>query len=188
MSFMMRVKSKPQTSSGFRPAMDRRQEPRCSTDRRQPVSAQLLGGVDVKLCNVSTRGVMFESSMRVLVGARVTLRLRTAARTVLLPGEVVRSRVSATRHGRLRYETALHLDSDCPLTNDELALETQAPVVSVIDMNVVDVEVVNVEADASEPPDASSVHRALVPARLSSGEEHVPVVTFTNAWGSAPRS
>ena len=52
--------------------------PRCRADRRQAVSAQLIGGVDVKLCNVSTRGVMFESSMRVLVGAHVTLRLRTA--------------------------------------------------------------------------------------------------------------
>jgi hypothetical protein len=145
------IRMKPQTSraeqgradGSFLPAMDRRLEARCRADRRQAVSAQLIGGVDVKLCNVSTRGVMFESSMRVLVGAHVTVRLRTATRTVTLPGTVVRSRVSATHHGRLRFETALKLESDCPLSNDELMLvpDTHTDLISVVDGEVVDAEV-----------------------------------------------
>lgn len=155
MSFLMRTKSKvtgghataaPAVQSlggSFMPAVNRRSEARCRADRRQAVSAQLIGGVDVKLCNVSRRGVMFESSMRMLVGARVTLRLRTAERAVTLPGEVVRCRVSATRHGRLRYETALSLRADCPLDNDELTLApaTEAQV-AIVEGDVIDAEAV----------------------------------------------
>jgi hypothetical protein len=154
MPFLMRMKSKhePAGAQGSRsaqplggtiaPSMDRRREARCRADRKQAVSAQLIGGVDVRLCNVSKRGVMFESSMRVLVGARVTLRLRTAERSLTLPGEVVRSRVSATHHGRLRYETAVALASDCPIDNDDLMLRPSTEVVSVIEPEVVDAEVI----------------------------------------------
>ena len=157
MPFLMRLKSNAGSSraestgagqssqskgAAFLPSMDRRREPRCRADRRQELSAQLIGGVDVRLCNVSTRGVMFESSMRVLVGAHVTLRLRTATRTITLPGEVVRSRVSGTRHGHLRYETALVLASDCPIDNDELMLTPATEVISVVDAEVIDAEAV----------------------------------------------
>jgi hypothetical protein len=122
------------------PPIDRRREARRRTDRREALSAQLIGGVDVRLCNVSTRGVMFESSMRVLVGARVTLRLQTAAGVVTIPGEVVRCHVSATAYGRLRYETALTLASDCPIGNDELRLSPTTEVVSVVEGEVIDAE------------------------------------------------
>jgi hypothetical protein len=175
-------------------AMDRRQEPRCCADGRQSVSAQLLGGVDVRLRNVSTRGVMFESSMRVVVGAHVTLRLRTAARTVLLPGKVVRSRVLQGRHGRLRYETALQLESDCPLTNEELTrtLRPQTPVVSVVDVNVVDVEVVEAEPIQTGPVQAAPVQAGPIQAgpveSRPTHAENLPVVVFANDWGTTPRS
>jgi hypothetical protein len=157
MAFLMRMKSKVSSSrsepfAAVRPtqspgipltaSMDRRREARRRADRREAVSAQLIGGVDVRLCNVSTRGVMFESSMRVLVGAHVTLRLRTATGIVTIPGEVVRSQVTATRHGRLRYQTALALASDCPIDTDELQLSPSTEVVSVVEGEVVDAEAV----------------------------------------------
>jgi hypothetical protein len=65
---------------------------------------------------------------------------------------VVRSRVSATRHGRLRYETALVLASDCPLTNDDLsAIPSHEPVVEpVVDAEIVDVEVIEPDTSANE--------------------------------------
>jgi hypothetical protein len=153
MAFLMRTKS-PHTTSrsagstvaslggALLPAVNRRREARCRADQRQAVSAQLIGGVDVTLRNVSRRGVMFESSMRMLVGARVTLRLRTAHGVLTLPGDVVRCRVSQTRHGRLRYETALALLADCPIDNDELTL-TPAGSESVV---VIEDEVIDAEA------------------------------------------
>jgi hypothetical protein len=156
MAFLMRMKSKASSSRSeppvaavrptqspstpFTPSMDRRREARRWADRREPMTAQLIGGVDVRLCNVSTRGVMFESSMRVVVGAHVTLRLRTSNGVVTIPGEVVRSQVSATRHGRLRYQTALALQSDCPIDNDELRLSPTTEVVSVVDGEVIDAD------------------------------------------------
>jgi hypothetical protein len=155
MAFLMRMKSKaasnhseppvaavqPGQTAGtpVAPSMDRRREARRWADRREPMRAQLIGGVDVRLCNVSTRGVMFESSMRVVVGAHVTLRLQTEKGIVTIPGEVVRSQVSATRHGRLRYQTALALASDCPI-DDELRLSPTTEVVSVVEGEVVDAE------------------------------------------------
>lgn len=134
MPFAVRIKPRhdSKTRGGWTPEVDRRRQARRRAARHEAVSAQLIGGVDVKLCDLSMRGVMFESSMRVLVGAHVTLRVGTSSRALTLPGEVVRSRVSATRHGRLRYETALALAADCPVTNDELSLAPHEPV------NVVD--------------------------------------------------
>ena len=152
MPFLVRAKNftpisaqPPSAPREFAPASDRRHEARCRADHRHVLSAQLVGGVDVKLKNVSTRGVMFESAMRVLVGARATLRLRSATETLILPGEVVRCRVSAIRHGRLRYETALALASDCPLTNDDLAVQTAKPATTVVEQPVAGTEVVEAQ-------------------------------------------
>jgi hypothetical protein len=43
------------------------------------------------------------------------LRVRSGNAWVELKGRVVRCSVSATQHGRLRYESALELDNDCPV-------------------------------------------------------------------------
>ena len=96
----------------WKPVSDRRHEPRDHALAEQPLSARLMGGVDVKLRNISQRGVLFESPVRMQVRGKVTLRLRTTSDSLVLPGEVVRCRVSATKHGRLRYETALALSTE----------------------------------------------------------------------------
>jgi hypothetical protein len=163
MAFLMRIRHKRGSSSVERaaggqppvspgpsiaPSKDRRREARCRADRHQAVSAQLMGGVEVRLCNVSTHGVMFESTMRTLVGARVTLLLRTPARTIMIPGDVVRCEVSATRHGRLRYRTALSLASECAIANDEVAVSGRK--VTVVEGGVIDAEVVQEVTVANE--------------------------------------
>lgn len=121
MPFLMRSGLTPATHAGPPPAsvlngdaepsaMGRRREVRRRADQNPGLSAQLIGAVDVRLCDVSTRGAMFESSMRLLVGTRVRLRLRTGERVVTVPGTVARCCVSATGKGRLRFETAVVLD------------------------------------------------------------------------------
>ena len=163
MAFLMRIKSKPGSSrveplagsqlaasakASATRSMDRRREARCRVDRQQPMHAQLMGGVEVRLCNVSTHGVMFESTMRMLAGARVTLLLRMPTRTITIPGDVVWCEVSATRHGRLRYHTALALASECPIANDELTTTTRH--VTVVDGDIIDAEAVEAVTVANE--------------------------------------
>lgn len=113
MPFSLRraVVKAPAVAAPWRPASDRRCEGRRRTDLDQATSARLVGGIDVKLRNLSSSGVSFESPIGMRVGTRVTLRLRTSTDGTTLPGEVVRCRVTATRHGRLRYETALTLSA-----------------------------------------------------------------------------
>jgi hypothetical protein len=77
-----------------------------------PVGARIVGGVDVKVCNLSRRGMLFESPLRLLVGAPAVLRVRGTDRWLELRGRVVRCCVSASLKGRLRYETAIELDAD----------------------------------------------------------------------------
>jgi hypothetical protein len=77
-----------------------------------PVGARIVGGVDVKVCNLSRRGMLFESPLRLLVGAPAMLRVRGTDTWVELRGRVVRCCVSASLKGRLRYETAIELDAD----------------------------------------------------------------------------
>jgi len=142
MPFVVRAKTRLESQAQAVPApwvptADRRQESRCPADRRQALSAQLVWGAEVKLQDVSPHGVMFESTMRVLIGAQVTLQVRTPTHSVMLPGVVVRSRVSATRHGRLRYETALALSNECPLTNEL----TSAPRAAVMKDQIINAEV-----------------------------------------------
>ena len=75
----------------------------------------------------------------------------------MLPGDVVRSRVSATRHGRLRYETALALSSDCPLSNDDLTAQTTKPATTVADQRVEGSDVVDAQIIDAELVEAVSV-------------------------------
>ena len=81
-----------------------------------PLGARLLGGIDVTLRNVSSRGMLFESSVRLLIGSPARLRLRTSGEAwTELTGRVVRCEVTGLPDGRVRYATALHLDGNCPV-------------------------------------------------------------------------
>jgi len=101
----------------WQPLQNRRREARTQIPSG-PFGARLMGGIDVTLCNLSRRGMLFESPLRLLVGSPALLRVRTGEVWVELKGRVVRCCVSATLRGRLRYETALELEADCPI--DEL--------------------------------------------------------------------
>ncbi|HEY8548939.1 MAG TPA: PilZ domain-containing protein [Vicinamibacterales bacterium] len=97
----------------FRPSVNRRREAR--TRVPAPLGARLLGGVDVVLHNVSRRGLLLESPLRLIVGAPAILRLRVGEGWAAISGRVIRSRVISVVDGRVRYESALHLEKDCPV-------------------------------------------------------------------------
>jgi hypothetical protein len=112
-----RIEQKPLTHGAERtpPALDNRRREARTEIPVGPVGARIVGGVDVKVCNLSRRGLLFESPLRLLVGAPAVLRVRGTDTWVELRGRVVRCCVSASLKGRLRYETAVELDADSPI-------------------------------------------------------------------------
>ncbi len=112
-----RVDQKPLTDGAERttPALHNRRREARTEIPVGPVGACIVGGVDVKVCNLSRRGLLFESPLRLLVGAPAVLRVRGTDTWVELRGRVVRCCVSASLEGRLRYETAVELDADSPI-------------------------------------------------------------------------
>lgn len=79
------------------------------------LTARLVAGPDVVLIDVSRGGARFESENRLLPGTNVGLRLVQQDRLFLATARVVRSRVARIESGKLRYESAVAFEKDCPL-------------------------------------------------------------------------
>jgi NADPH-dependent 2,4-dienoyl-CoA reductase/sulfur reductase-like enzyme len=87
-------------------------------DARQPERARLVAPgaqrrratLDVTLQRVSDKGMLFESSLHLPVGAHAQLRVRTGDEWSLIEGLVVRCKVAAVGDGPVSYETALQFD------------------------------------------------------------------------------
>jgi hypothetical protein len=91
---------------------DRRTTPRRDAAALGPISARLLGGENVRLLDFSRRGILIESTDRLLIGAKATLRIVTVDASLMVHGRVVRSKVVQATGGGLTYHTALALDDD----------------------------------------------------------------------------
>lgn len=91
---------------------DRRSTPRRGAAALGPISARLLGGENVRLLDFSRRGILIESTDRLLIGAKATLRIVTVDASLMVHGRVVRSKVVQAGGGGLTYHTALALDDD----------------------------------------------------------------------------
>jgi hypothetical protein len=94
------------------PHDDRRSTPRRDAVALGPISARLLGGENVRLLDFSRRGILIESTDRLLIGAKATLRIVTVDASLMVHGRVVRSKVVQATGGGLTYHTALALDDD----------------------------------------------------------------------------
>src|SRR4051812_31535234 len=84
--------------------------------------AQLVDGATLEVVNVSKTGVLTHSSVRLLPGAMIGLRIVTETETFVVFGRVVRSRLLAVADGHARYESALALSRDFPLITDQSQL------------------------------------------------------------------
>jgi hypothetical protein len=91
---------------------ERRTMPRRDAKQLGPVTARVIGGEQVKLLDFSRRGVLIESTDRLSIGARATLRIVTVDASISIHGRVVRSKVVKTSIAGLVYHTALELDED----------------------------------------------------------------------------
>lgn len=91
---------------------NRREHRRVPASLLPSLTARLSGGSDVKLLDVSRRGVRLQTSMHMRPGQTVAIRFVAADATVTLSAAVVRATVAHVEADGLRYETALSLAGD----------------------------------------------------------------------------
>jgi hypothetical protein len=85
-------------------------------------------GAEATLVNISTTGLLSESTARLPVGSPVTAQFRGAFSPASVVGRVVRCEVAAMGHdGLLRYAIAVEFASPIPLDEDSSAQPVPAP-------------------------------------------------------------
>jgi hypothetical protein len=97
--------------SPFLPATDeRRAELRVPASTLGDVQTRLIGGSDFSLLNYTPHSLYGQSHSRLLVGARISVRLATATLNEIVTGRVVRASLTAVRDGVPCYEVAVSLE------------------------------------------------------------------------------
>jgi hypothetical protein len=89
---------------------ERRAELRVPAATLIDVRSRLIGGSDFALLNYTSTGLYGQSPSRLLVGARVSVRLATATLDAVVRGRVVRSSLTAVQDGVPSYEVAVSLE------------------------------------------------------------------------------
>ena len=105
---------------------ERRAEVRVPAETLGEVSSRFVGGSDFALLNYAPRSLYGQSSSRLLVGARISVRLATTALNAIVNGRVVRSSLTEVRNGVPRYEVALALEEAVDWSRDAASAEPPA--------------------------------------------------------------
>jgi hypothetical protein len=87
------------------------------------VRTRLVGGSDFSLVNYTPRSLYGESRSRLLVGARISVRLATATINAIVTGRVVRSSLTQLQDGVPRYEVAVSLEDAVDWSRDASPVE-----------------------------------------------------------------
>jgi len=110
---------------------DRRAEARVPASTLGEVSLRLVGGGDITLLNYASTSLYGRSPSRLIVGARLSVRLATATMQAVVAGRVVRSSLTEIVNGVPRYEIAVQLDRPVDWCGDaeraELMFEADDP-------------------------------------------------------------
>jgi hypothetical protein len=105
--------------SGSSPSVssDRREASRHDATRKPArMVARIIGGSEVRLLDISRRGVLLETQTRLQFGAKATIRFTTSDAAVSVRAQVVRSRVASLGES-LVYHTALKFDEELHLAD-----------------------------------------------------------------------
>lgn len=97
---------------GDRTWEERRESERVPASELPHLTARLEGGREVRLVDLSRRGVQFETSVRLRPGTDAALRFVVNGQHFTVTGRVVRSLVSALDGSQLVYRTALSFPED----------------------------------------------------------------------------
>lgn len=108
---------------------NRREHRRVPASQLPSLTARLSGGSEVKLLDVSRRGVRLQTTMHMRPGQTVAIRFVAADATVTLSAAVVRATVAHVDADGLRYDTALSLAGDLLLCEqlESLAMAVAEP-------------------------------------------------------------
>lgn len=119
---------------------DRRAELRVPASTLGDVRTRLVGGTDFALLNYTARSLYGQSRSRLLVGARISVRLATATLNAVVTGRVVRASLTAVTDGVPCYEVAVSLEDAVDWSGDMVS--AAAPSLDVVaDTNPVAVPV-----------------------------------------------
>ena len=105
---------------------NRRQSPRRPASAIPGLKARLFAGSDVRLIDVSRRGVLIETDARLLPGSPISIKFVTTDANLVLKGSVVRSSVNIVSDKGVVYRTAVAFEEDIKLC-DESLWEDPAP-------------------------------------------------------------
>jgi hypothetical protein len=106
------------------PADERRAELRVPASTLGDVRTRLIGGSEFSLVNYTPHSLYGESRSRLLVGARISVRLATATLDAIVTGRVVRSSLTQVLDGVPRYEVAVSLEDAVDWSRDESPADT----------------------------------------------------------------
>ena len=105
---------------------ERRAELRVPATTLGEVHGRLVGGSEFALLNYAPRSLYGQSRTRLLVGARISVRLATNTLNAIVNARVVRSSLTAVRDGVPCYEVALALEEAVDWSRDAVSAEPSA--------------------------------------------------------------
>lgn len=105
---------------------ERRTSPRRPASLIPNLKARLVAGTEVRLVDVSRRGVLLETDTRLLPGSPIRIKFVADDANMVLKGCVVRSSVNIVSGEGLVYRTAVSFDEDISLCDASLWEDTSA--------------------------------------------------------------
>ena len=122
---------------------ERRTSPRLPAAAMPNLTARLLAGAEVRLVDISRRGVLLETDTRLLPGSPIRIKFVADDANLVLRGSVVRSSVNVVNGEGLVYRTAVSFDEDITLCDESFwQTSTREPAAERFPLTVV----------ASQPP------------------------------------
>ena len=97
---------------------ERRTSPRLPASVMPNLTARLLAGAEVRLVDISRRGVLLETDTRLLPGSPIRIKFVADDANLVLRGSVVRSSVNVVNGEGLVYRTAVSFDEDITLCDE----------------------------------------------------------------------
>jgi hypothetical protein len=78
-------------------------------------ATSIVAGPEVRVVNVSRRGILFASEVPISPGMRVHVRLIAAGvNPIILKGTILRSKLETLQEGQPTYHSAVAIDQDFP--------------------------------------------------------------------------
>lgn len=106
--------------SSVRGGPDRRRSPRKPAASVPYLKARLVAGPEVRIIDVSKRGILLETETRLMPNSPIAIRFVAADASLVLKGCVVRSSIAQLTGVELRYRTAVAFEEDIRLCDDSL--------------------------------------------------------------------